>query len=160
MEKERLESYYNEREEADITLTTMGTTISGVEREPEAQELRCQGIAIVPLPTEFRRSPMRKYYWATGPGVTMVWSGHSDFCIYGTSEEYLGFPGDTIAITVPWPDLWQSAEPEPATWRGIFNPTYDRKVLFSKEVTIKTADLRRWQPQIMIDRRILERENE
>ena len=48
-------------------------------------------------------------------------------------------------------------EPEPMRERGVFCLKYHRKVLFTKLVTLKTADLPRWKPKIVIDRRTLER---
>ena len=38
-------------------------------------------------------------------------------------------------------------------WRGVFAPEYDREVLFTQEMTIQTADLPHWEPQVTIDPR-------
>jgi hypothetical protein len=38
-------------------------------------------------------------------------------------------------------------------WRGVFAPEYEREVLFTQEMTIRTADLPRWEPQVTIDPR-------
>ena len=56
--------------------------------------------------------------------------------------------------------LERRIEPRPDVWRGIFSPVYDQKVLFSQEVTVRTADLPRWQPHVTIDRRTLEGQTE
>lgn len=40
------------------------------------------------------------------------------------------------------------SEPEPSVWRGVFSPNYHRKVIFSKKIKIKMADLPRWKPYI------------
>ena len=67
--------------------------------------------------------------------------------------------GETSLINYESPPLVE-VEPEPHVWRGTFGPAYDRKVLFSQEVVVKTADLPRWQPLVTIDRRTLERQTE
>lgn len=48
-------------------------------------------------------------------------------------------------------------EPDPRVWRGVFVVDAPRKVLFTKRVHVKIADLPRWKPHIVIDRRTLER---
>jgi len=52
---------------------------------------------------------------------------------------------------------WDYPEADSSVWRGIFSPSYPRKVLFSQQVEIRTANLPRWKPYITIDRRTLER---
>jgi hypothetical protein len=69
------------------------------------------------------------------------------------SEEQIGLPGDTVASTTLWSELWQRPEPDPKVWRGIFSPPYRRKALFSQSVELRTADLPKWRPHITIDRR-------
>jgi hypothetical protein len=128
-----------------------------VEEEPEIKELGCRTIVL----TDSQREPFRarnvKYYWATG---NMFGKQAPLTCVYGSPEGYLGFPGDTIASTSLWPELWHFSEPDPTVWRGVFCLTYTKKVLFSKEVTIRTDDLPRWKPKVIIDRRTLERDDE
>ena len=46
-------------------------------------------------------------------------------------------------------------------WRGVFAPSYRRRILFSQQMDIETSSLERWKPHITIDRRTIERvENE
>lgn len=52
------------------------------------------------------------------------------------------------------------AEPEPSMWRGVFSPPHQKKVLFSQEVNIRTAELPRRKPHIAINLRRLEREDD
>lgn len=151
METERLKEYNHNCN----AMTTQNPDI--VEEEPEIKELGCRTIVL----TDSQREPFRarnvKYYWATGS----VFGKQAPLtCVYGSPEGYIGFPGDTTASTSLWPELWHLSEPDPMVWRGVFYPTYTRKVLFSKEVTIRTADLPRWQPKVVIGRRIIERGNE
>jgi len=54
-------------------------------------------------------------------------------------------------------DLWQHPEPDSSVWRGVFSPLYHPKVLFSEQLEVRTADLPRWKPRIIIDRRTLTR---
>ncbi len=51
-------------------------------------------------------------------------------------------------------------EAEPEVWRGIFSPTYHRKILFSEIVELQTAKLPRLKPRITLDRRMLSREED
>lgn len=51
-------------------------------------------------------------------------------------------------------------EPDPSVWRGVFVVNVPRKVLFTKRLRFKTADLPRWEPHIVIDRRTIERNDE
>lgn len=45
-------------------------------------------------------------------------------------------------------------------WRGVFCPNYNRRILFTKEIILKTAELPRWQPKIIIGRLTLTREKD
>jgi hypothetical protein len=122
----------------------------------------CSTIAVYPSSPEGSRdivlkTPIRKFLWVAG---SAAWGQNEFSCVYGTPEEYLAPSNVAIATTSLWPELWKESEPDSKLWRGIFNPIYDRKVLFSEEVVLRIADLPRWQPKVMIDRRTLERENE
>jgi len=51
------------------------------------------------------------------------------------------------------------ADVDPSAWRGVLTVKIDRRNLFSATVEVRTNTLRRWRPQIIIDRRTLERED-
>jgi hypothetical protein len=106
------------------------------------------------------RALSRKYFWHVGNRPTMICSAQGFVFIYESSEECLGFPGEATASMSPWPELWRQTEPEPQLWRGVFSLTYDRRILFSKTIRVRTSELPRWKPQITISRRIVEMENE
>jgi len=75
---------------------------------------------------------------------------------YGTREE--GLEGNPeIKAKLSQPGLWQHPEPDSSVWRGVFSPLYHPKVLFSRQIEVRTADLPRWKPRITIDRRTLTR---
>jgi hypothetical protein len=135
--------------------------------EPEIPSSRCPTIVFVgPYSSEggeydiLRVPSWRKYFWCAGNPPELIRSGRNyTLIIYEALEEDIGFPGDAIASMSPWPKLWQHAEPEPKAWRGVFFPTYSRKVLFSKTISFRTAELPRWKPQVLIDRRTLARKD-
>lgn len=102
-----------------------------------------------------------KYYWWHSPveqPPASIWYAECPLRFEATQEQ-LGHPGDAVTSMSAWPDLWQHAEPEPTVWRGVFSPTYRRKVLFSKPVKFRTSELPRWRPHIVISRHTLEAED-
>jgi len=147
MEEERLNDYGTE---GFTDISSMGVPVRGH---------TCQAIAVYPFSPEGAiRGPMRRLYWVAG---SAGWEGGKSPCVIGTPEEYLLSPNIAVATTsLAWTDLFEESEPKPQVWRGTFGPVYDRKVIFSQEVVVKTADLPRWQPHVMIDRRTLERQGE
>jgi hypothetical protein len=52
--------------------------------------------------------------------------------------------------------LWRYSQSRPADGRGVFPTNYPRKILFSKTVTSKTAELPRWKPKKIIGLRTFE----
>lgn len=151
MEEERLNDYGTE---GFTDISSMGVAVRGH---------TCQAIAVYPFSPEGSqdiaiRGPMRRLYWVTG---SAGWEGGKSPCVIVTPEEYLLSPNIAIATaSLAWTDLFEESEPKPHVWRGTFGPVYDRKVIFSQEVVLKTADLPRWQPHVMIDRRTFERQVE
>ena len=51
-------------------------------------------------------------------------------------------------------------EPDPSVWRGVFVVEVPRKVIFTKEVHFKIADLPRWEPEIVFLGRVHEDDDE
>jgi len=96
----------------------------------------------------------KKFLWAVSPQNTCT-----PFIAYEISAERLGYRGDLAASTSLWPSLWLHPEEEVIRERGVLLLDYHRKTLFSQEMEIHTASLPRWQPQIIIDRRTLTRED-
>ncbi len=98
----------------------------------------------------------RKYLFRHGPGPKLIYaSGRHPFVIE-VLEEDIGYPDDVVSSIPPCPRLWHLEETQPANWRGAFYPTYPRKVLFSKTVTLETAKLPRWKPNTAIHLRTFE----
>ncbi|KPJ58594.1 MAG: hypothetical protein AMJ42_02990 [Deltaproteobacteria bacterium DG_8] len=127
--------------------------------ESEVKELSCNTIVLTESPEDLSFARIKKIYWPTESGS--ISEGQIVYaCVYGSPEEYLGFPDDTIASTSLCPKLQIDTEPTPMIWRGVYSPPYKRQVLFSQEVTIRTADLPRWKPKVIIDRRTLDRSDE
>jgi hypothetical protein len=50
-------------------------------------------------------------------------------------------------------------EVDSSALRGVFAMKVERRLLFSETVEVRTKTLRRWKPQIIIDRRTLERDD-
>jgi len=101
----------------------------------------------------------KKYFWypAISPGLVYA-SGRNPY-IYEVLEEYLGFPGESVGSVSPWPELWRYDQPEPPDARGVFPINYRRKVLFTKNVTLRTSELPRWKPKTIIGLRTFEEED-
>jgi hypothetical protein len=92
-------------------------------------------------------------YW---PSVIRGGAFHPFALRFSADEEELGQPGDLVASESPWPVLWEREEPQPATWRGVFAPRYQPTPLFSKKLSVRTAELPAWKPRVTIGRRLLE----
>lgn len=150
--RELRENYYNSN------LITMDDP-NIICKKSEIKELSCNTIILTELPEDLSFARFRKYYWPIESGS--ISEGQIAYtCVYGSPEEYLGFPDDTIASTSLWPKLQIDTEPAPMVWRGVYSPPYKRQVLFSQEVIIRTASLPRWKPKVIIDRRTLDRSDE
>ncbi|MDL1959594.1 MAG: hypothetical protein LWX01_11830 [Deltaproteobacteria bacterium] len=102
----------------------------------------------------------KKYLWREAILPLLAYASAKQPFIYAALEEYLGSPGEAVASTSPWPDLWERIEPEPARLRGVFSHTPHRKVLFSETLKFKTADLPRWKPKVIIGLRTFEEEDD
>jgi hypothetical protein len=74
--------------------------------------------------------------------------------------ELLGDFGITMTGFQEWINLNQQEEPDSEIWRGTFSPEYKRRVIFSQKLSIQTAALPRWKPQIIVDRHTVEGEDE
>jgi hypothetical protein len=116
-----------------------------------------ESIALTPLLSssseeKYAQESARTYYLnkVKAPGA---W-GVITYLIQG---EYLGLQDESIATTSTTSKLLPQEDPDRRVWRGVFSPRYHRKILFSQTVTFKTADLPRWKPKVVIDRRTLER---
>lgn len=62
-----------------------------------------------------------------------------------------------IVAKILWANQKEQPEPDATVWRGVFAPSYHRKVLFSAPIELQTAKLPRWKPRVIVDRRTLER---
>lgn len=65
-----------------------------------------------------------------------------------------------VSVRCRQPSQLRHSEPEPQAWRGVFAPAYKWKTLFSQQVEIRTTELPRLKPHIIIDRRTLEEDDE
>ena len=53
----------------------------------------------------------------------------------------------------------QDADDLTINWPDVFSPKYRRKVLFTKLIEVRTADLPRWKPKNIIGMRTFEEED-
>jgi hypothetical protein len=67
------------------------------------------------------------------------------------TEGELGLPGDVVLLLANTPAPWQDPEIESEEIPDVFAPSYQRNVLFSKQIEIQKGTLRRWKPHITID---------
>lgn len=103
-----------------------------------------------------RGRAVRKLLFRHVPGPRLLYLSGRYPLIYEVLEEDIGTPDDVVSSIPPWPKLWHLEQVQPTDWRGAFFPTYHQKVLFSKIVTLETAKLPRWKPNIIIQQRTLE----
>ena len=102
-----------------------------------------------------------KYYWRVSnqPGAfPRIPTGYA--LRVEASEEKLEQLEDVTISGLSSLSPLPTADDEPRDYRGVFPVTHKPKILFSKEIEIKTAELPRWKPRITIDRRMLEDEDE
>jgi hypothetical protein len=67
------------------------------------------------------------------------------------AEEQLGESEDTIVTVSTWPLLWTHPEAEDEPFRGVFAPEREPPILFAEEVHVRTSQLPRGEPTIMIN---------
>jgi hypothetical protein len=154
MEASKLEKYFPSQNISNVIAATMGlqslgygkseSIASTLLRSPSSEEKYAQEVA-------------RKYYYLDTEKMPFL-KGRSGVITYLIQVEYPGLQDESIATTSTAPKLLLAHEDSgPTRERGVFCPKYHRKTLFSQPVTFKTADLPRWKPKIVIDRRTLER---
>lgn len=103
-----------------------------------------------------RKCQIIKYFWPPKQVIDFLYSFRNNVTILEGSEDYLGFTGEAVATMSKWPDFWNHIEYQEVNQRGVYSPKYRRKILFSKAITFKTAELRRWKPTALIGKRNLE----
>ncbi|MBW2085180.1 MAG: hypothetical protein JRI54_04025 [Deltaproteobacteria bacterium] len=123
--------------------------------EPTSGSIHCRAIPTDASLREQSLYVIEKSFWIITQGYQQLYSR-----FYDAPEEDTFFQRNSIATMDCETELQQHEKEEPITFRGIFNPPYKRKILFSKRIKIKTADLPRWKPKITIDRRSLEINND
>jgi hypothetical protein len=99
-----------------------------------------------------------KCYWKSELSQSVI--GRPQLFFFEAPEDQVGFSEEDVTSISIVAHTWQHSEPEHKMWRGVFSLSYPKKVLFSQEVEVRTADLPRWKPYITIDRRILAREED
>ena len=104
-------------------------------------------------------SAVKKYLWRQAASHGLAYTSGMMPIIYQVIEDDLGFPGETVGSVSPGFLLWGHDEPEPADSRGVFPTDYRRKVLFAKKVKLRTSDLPRWKPKVIIGLRPFEEED-
>lgn len=145
----------------DATATTSSETVE------EASSVENQGMTVLVVAgrrekdvaiTEIQE--WRKYFWGVGNLPYLIQAPRRPIFAYEATLEQVGFPGDAVTSTSPWPDLWRSVELEPKPWRGVFTFSHKHKVLFSKTLSFRIRELPRLKPHVVIDRRTQEIEDE
>ena len=155
------------KEKATTTVTSMN--IRGISTEfigdPNLRQAQAIAVVIVGSRSETEMTSIspherRKYFWGIGNVPYSIQPELKPLLVYEATNEQLGFPGDAIASTSPWPELWQIEGFEPKPWRGVFTFTHKHKVLFSKTLSFRITELPRLRPHIVIDRRTRELRDE
>ena len=107
-----------------------------------------------------RQSEGKKYLFPRAYAPSLAYASGGNLLIYEALQEDIGFPDEVVASIPPWPRFWNLEEAQPTNWRGAFYPTYNRKVLFSKTMTLRTSALLRWKPNVTIQMRSIESEDD
>ena len=105
-------------------------------------------------------SHQRMYVWHPLSGYYIVDVMASGEDAIEVAEGEFGFLGDQVVLLAYRGMRWPDPDEESAVWRGVFSPTYRRKVLLEKRVKIQTTKLPRLQPQITLDLQWLAREED
>jgi hypothetical protein len=103
-----------------------------------------------------RKCQIKKYLWRPKHLIDFIHNAGSNIFVLESSEDYLGFSGEAVATMFKWSDIWGQIEHHELKQRGIYSPKYERNVLFSKTVTLKTSELPRWKPTAIIGKRNFE----
>ena len=145
----------------DFVATTSSETMD------EANIIENQAMAVVVIATRPEKDVTvtemqgwRKYLWGVGNLPYLVQAGERPIFVYEATFEQVGFPGDPVTSTSPWPEFWKSVEGEAKLWRGVFAPTHKYKILFSHTLSFQTAGLARLKPRPVITRRTEEIKDE
>ena len=108
-------------------------------------------------PDKERICQIRKLFWREPPTQKFSRGITNDAIVLESPEEHLGFTaGVDTATTGLGSEMWEQAEAQESIWRGIYSPSYKKKVLFSKTLTFKTSELPRWKPKAIIGKRNFE----
>lgn len=108
----------------------------------------------------FGTSELLSYSWRLSAQPLPTRSRNSSFHVSAATNELINTE-DSAATNLPTSQILEKdIEPDSRTWRGVFSPTYNRRILFSKSIKIQESELPRWKPHITIDRRILEIEDD
>jgi hypothetical protein len=156
----KTERYFN-RWSRDATTTMLGT--EGDEfGDPPTVQAPPSGCIIygvpVAVPAAFRS---QKAYWQSPPPISSLDVPASGCLIaFEGTPEQVGFPGDAVASTSPWPELWSKPTTPATHTRGLVVVDHRREELFETTVNLDTAKLPRWRPFIAEYRRTHEENNE
>ena len=162
--------YFPKRESAAATTSTT-TEIADLELDdfPDTNELANKSFADVTVLIPFESGSGKpdpaypygdkKYLWRKAVSSGLAYTSGMIPIIYQVLEDDLGFPGETVGSVSPWPVLWRYDQPEPTDVGGVFPINYRRKVLFTKNVTLRTSELPRWKPKTIIGLRTFEEED-
>lgn len=101
---------------------------------------------------------IKKLFWRKQPRRQKTkWLSRLKNVVIGVSEDTLGYSTDATATMVSWYDTREALALESEIKiRGIFDPKFKRKILFSKTLEFKTAKLPRWKPKTIIGGRTVE----
>lgn len=100
----------------------------------------------------------KKYLWRPVYGPKLCYASGAQTLVYEVLDEYVGFPDDVLTSISVSPPLRENEEEQSSILRGVFYPNYQRKVLFSKTLTLQTNKLPRWKPHATIQMRTYESE--
>jgi hypothetical protein len=91
------------------------------------------------------------------PSLSMTHRRLPQAWVYYVTREGESEGPPEIWARILWSSQEEQLEPDANVWRGVFAPSYHRKVMFSEPMELQTSKLPRWKPRVIIDRRMLER---
>jgi hypothetical protein len=98
----------------------------------------------------------KRIYWR--PRLLRDWFSDTckNFIVYQGLEDYSGSPGGAVATMLLLANILPDAESKENTTRGTCALEFERNVIFSERINLKTSELPRWKPSVIIGKNIIE----
>ena len=109
-------------------------------------------------PDKERECQVRKFLWRESSTIEFPKTHYINAIVLESSEDQLVTNASENVATLGgiWPEILEQVEAKVSELRGVYSPTYKRKVIFSETITLKTSELPRWKPNAIIGKHNIE----